>query len=123
MYAVIQTGGKQYRVQEGDVLRVEKLDAEPGQKVSFDQVLMLGEGDKVKFGKDVAKAKVPGEVIEQDRDKKIVVFKKRRRKHSKRTMGHRQSYTAVRIGKITKPRAAAKKKVAEETAEAAGKEE
>jgi large subunit ribosomal protein L21 len=123
MYAVIQTGGKQYRVQEGDVVRVEKLDAEPGAKVSFDQVLLVGEGDKIKFGKDVAKAKVPGEVVEQDRDKKIVVFKKRRRKHSQRTQGHRQSFTAVRIGKISAPRAAAKKKAAEETAEAAGNEE
>lgn len=122
MYAVIQTGGKQYRVQEGDVVRVEKLDAEPGAKVSFDQVLLVGEGDKVKFGKDVAKAKVPGEVVAQDRDKKIVVFKKRRRKHSQRTMGHRQSFTAVRIGKISAPRAAAKKAAAE-TAEAAGNEE
>lgn len=118
MYAVIQTGGKQYRVQEGDILRVEKLNAEPGAKVSFDQVLMVGEGDKTKVGADVARAKVPAVVTENGKDKKVVVFKKKRRKNYRLTQGHRQSYTAVRIGKIAAPRAAAAKKtVAKKTVE------
>jgi len=109
MYAVIRTGGKQYRVQEGDILRVEKLNVEAGKKVTFDEVLLLGEGDAIKVGAEAAKAKVTGVVTAQGRGRKIVVFKKRRRKNYKLTKGHRQSYTAVRIEKITKPRAAAKK--------------
>lgn len=109
MYAVIRTGGKQYRVQEGDVLKVEKLDAEAGKKVSFDDVLLLGEGDKILVGSDAAKAKVSAEVLAEGRGQKIVVFKKRRRKNYRLTQGHRQSFTSVRIGKISKPRAAAKK--------------
>ncbi len=113
MYAVIQTGGKQYRVQEGDILRVEKLNAEPGAKVSFDKVLMIGEGDKAKVGSDVAKAKVPAVVTENGKGKKVVVFKKKRRKNYRITQGHRQAYTAVRIGKIAAPRASAAKKTAE----------
>lgn len=109
MYAVIKTGGKQYRVQEGDVLRVEKLEAEAGKKVTFDQVLMLGDGDAIKVGAEAAKVKVTAVVTDQGRGQKIVVFKKRRRKNYRLTQGHRQSYTAVRIEKISKPRAAAKK--------------
>jgi large subunit ribosomal protein L21 len=101
MYAVIKTGGKQYRVQEGDVLRIEKLDAEAGNEVTFDQVLMLGEGDSLVAGSDVADATVSGVVTEAGRGKKIVVFKKRRRKNYRLTQGHRQSYTAVRINKIS----------------------
>jgi len=114
MYAVIKTGGKQYRVQEGDVLRIEKLDVEPGKKVSFDQVLLIGEGDKVKVGSDVARARVPAVVTENGKGRKVVVFKKKRRKNYRITQGHRQSYTAVRIGRITSPRAAAARKTAEE---------
>jgi len=114
MYAVIKTGGKQYRVQQGDVLRVEKLDAEVGKKVTFDDVLMLGEGADIKVGADVAKAKVSAVVTEEGRDKKIVVFKKRRRKNYRLTQGHRQSFTTVQIEKITKPRATAKTAVAAE---------
>lgn len=114
MYAVIKTGGKQYRVQKGDVLRIEKLDAEVGKKVTFDNVLMFGEGSDIKVGTDAAKAKVSAVVTEEGRDKKVVVFKKRRRKNYRLTQGHRQSYTTVQIEKITKPRAAAKKAVAAE---------
>ncbi|MFC1567662.1 50S ribosomal protein L21 [Pseudomonadota bacterium] len=114
MYAVIKTGGKQYRVQQGDVLRVEKLDAEVGKKVTFDDVLMLGEGADIKVGADVAKAKVSAVVTDEGRDKKIVVFKKRRRKNYRLTQGHRQSFTTVQIEKITKPRATAKKAAAAE---------
>lgn len=112
MYAVIRTGGKQYRVEEGDTLRVEKLDAEVGKKITLDQVLLFGEGDGIKFAADAAKAKVTAVVIDQGRDKKIEIFKKRRRKHSRWSRGHRQSFTTLRIEKISKPRAAAKKAAA-----------
>lgn len=100
MYAVIKTGGKQYRVQEGDLLRVEKLDVETGKKVTFDDVLMIGEGESIKAGEDAAKASVTGVVTESGRGQKIVVFKKRRRKNYRLTQGHRQSFTSVRIEKI-----------------------
>jgi len=117
MYAVIQTGGKQYRVQEGDILRVEKLDAEVGKKVDFDQVLMIGDGGDVKAGKDAEKFKVSGIVTEQGKGKKVVIFKRRRRKNFRRTKGHRQLFTAVRIEKIAKPRAAKAKADAAEDKE------
>ncbi len=97
MYAVIQTGGKQYRVQEGDVLRVEKLNAEAGQTVTFDRVLLVGEGEQIKAGADAAQTSVTAEVTGHGLGKKVEIFKKRRRKHSKRTMGHRQPFTEVRI--------------------------
>ncbi|MCK5307521.1 MAG: 50S ribosomal protein L21 [Zetaproteobacteria bacterium] len=97
MYAVIKTGGKQYRVQQGDVLRIEKLDAEVGKKVTFDNVLLLGEGADIKVGAGVAKAAVSAVVTDAGRDKKIVVFKKQRRKNYRLTQGHRQDYTQVRI--------------------------
>jgi large subunit ribosomal protein L21 len=100
MYAVIKTGGKQYRVQEGDVLRVEKLDGETGAEITFDDVLMVGEGDAIRIGSDVAGATVTGVVTGSGRGKKIVVFKKRRRKNYRLTQGHRQSYTSVRIESI-----------------------
>jgi large subunit ribosomal protein L21 len=112
MYAVIQTGGKQYRVQEGDVLRVAKLTEEAGKKINFDSVLMVGEGDAIKFGGDAAKASVAAEVIEHGRDKKVEIFKKRRRKHSQMTQGHRQDYTSVRITKIGVAKADPAKKAA-----------
>jgi large subunit ribosomal protein L21 len=100
MYAVIRTGGKQYRVQEGDVLRVEKLETEVGQEVVFEDVLLVGEGDTIKVGSDIAKGSVKAVVTEQGRDKKVVIFKKRRRKNYRLTKGHRQSFTAVKIGAI-----------------------
>jgi len=116
MYAVIQTGGKQYRVQEGDVLRVATLAEKAGKKVNFDNVLLLGEGDAIKVGADVAKASVAAEILEHGLDKKIEIFKKRRRKHSQTTQGHRQAYTAVRITKIGAAKAAAAKPAAEKPA-------
>jgi len=100
MYAVIKTGGKQYRVQEGDVVRVEKLNADLGSEVTFDEVLMLGEGAEIKAGKDTAKATVTGVITEAGRGQKVVIFKKRRRKNYRLTKGHRQSFTSVRIAKI-----------------------
>ena len=118
MYAVIQTGGKQYRVQEGDILRIEKLDAEPGKKVTFDQVLLLGEGDKIKVGADAAKATVTAVVTGEGRGKKVIIFKKRRRKHYRLTQGHRQPFTAVQITKIGEAKTKATKPAAEKAAPA-----
>ncbi len=101
MYAVIETGGKQYRVSEGDVVRVEKLEAEVGSDILFENVLLVGEGEAVKVGTPkVHGATVTGRVIEQDRAKKIIVFKMKRRKNYRRKQGHRQDYTGVRIDKI-----------------------
>ncbi|MDQ6974053.1 MAG: 50S ribosomal protein L21 [Mariprofundaceae bacterium] len=100
MYAVIRTGGKQYRVQEGDILRVEKLNNEIGQEVVFEDVLLIGEGDAIKVGSDIAESSVKAVVTEQARDKKVVIFKKRRRKNYRLTKGHRQSFTAVKISAI-----------------------
>jgi len=100
MYAVIKTGGKQYRVQEGDVVRVEKLNADLGSEVTFDEVLMVGEGAEIKAGKDVEKATVTGVITEAGRGQKVVIFKRRRRKNYRLTKGHRQSFTSVRIAKI-----------------------
>jgi large subunit ribosomal protein L21 len=97
MYAVIKTGGKQYRVSEGDTLQVEKLAGAEGDKISFDEVLLLG-GDKHTVGAPTVKgAKVSAEILTQGRDKKIIVFKMRRRKNYRRKIGHRQPYTQVKI--------------------------
>ncbi|MEZ4441530.1 MAG: 50S ribosomal protein L21 [Polyangiaceae bacterium] len=98
MYAVIKTGGKQYRVAEGDTLQVEKLPGEPGDKIQFDQVLLVGGGDTTKVGKPLVDgAKVQGEITAQNRGKKIIVFKMKRRKNYRRKNGHRQPYTQVKI--------------------------
>lgn len=100
MYAVIRTGGKQYRVSEGERLRVEKLDGAVGDSLQFDQVLMLG-GEKVQIGKPlVAGAKVTAEIIAQDRAKKIIVYKYRRRKNYRRKAGHRQPFTELKVTAI-----------------------
>lgn len=101
MYAVIQTGGKQYRVEKGDVIKVEQLAGEAGQFVDFEQILMLSDGDVYKVGSPtLAGAKVTGEVLEQGRAKKIFILKFRRRKHHMKRQGHRQNYTAIRITDI-----------------------
>lgn len=98
MYAVIKTGGKQYRVAEGDVLRVEKLPAEAGSTVEIDQVLMVTNGDDVKIGAPlVAGGKVMAMVNGHGRGDKIRIVKFRRRKHSRKQMGHRQDYTELKI--------------------------
>jgi large subunit ribosomal protein L21 len=100
MYAVIKTGGKQYRVSEGDRLRVEKLAGEVGGTVELGEVLMLG-GDAPKVGKPtVPGAKVVAEIVAQDRAKKIIVFKIKRRKNYRRKNGHRQPFTELRIKAI-----------------------
>jgi large subunit ribosomal protein L21 len=97
MYAVIQTGGKQYRVEPGEHLRVEKLVGDKGAKVEFGEVLMVG-GDTIKVGAPfVSGAKVVAEIVAQDRAKKIIVFKLRRRKNYRRKYGHRQPFTELKI--------------------------
>jgi len=101
MYAVIKSGGKQYRVESGATLRVEALAAEVGANVSFDQVLLLGAGDAVKLGAPlVSGALVKATVLAHGRGDKVKIFKLRRRKHHQKTQGHRQSYTEVRIDDI-----------------------
>ncbi len=98
--AVIRTGGKQYRVAPGDVLRIEKLAGSPGDKITFDEVLFLG-GESPKFGAPlVSGAKVSGEIVAQDRGEKIIIFKFKRGKKHRRKNGHRQSYTAVKITEV-----------------------
>ncbi len=102
MYAVIKTGGKQYRVAEGDTLRVEKLGLEAGNNVEFDQVLMVADDNGTKIGTPFLDGgKVIGEVTENGRGKKIKIIKFRRRKHHRKQMGHRQSYTEVKITGIS----------------------
>lgn len=101
MYAIIQTGGKQYRVAEGEILRVEILEAEPKAKVTFDQVLLVEKDGDLKVGKPTLKgATVEAEVVANDRAKKVIIFKKRRTTTYQRTQGHRQGYTEVRIKAI-----------------------
>jgi large subunit ribosomal protein L21 len=103
MYAVIQTGGKQYRVEPGKTIVVETLPGDEGAQVVFDQVLLVssGDGGNVNVGKPiVAGAKVTGQIVEQGRGDKLVVFKFRRRKNYVRRNGHRQNYTAVKIADI-----------------------
>src|SRR5215831_6950956 len=100
MFAVIKTGGKQYRVAEKDVLEIDKVAGQPGESVKFEEVLLVG-GDAVTLGSPiVAGASVAAEVVEQGRGPKIIAFKKRRRKNSRRKRGHRQEFTLVRITEI-----------------------
>ena len=100
-YAVIGTGGKQYRVSEGDLLQVERLEGNPGESVTFDEVLLIGGESGIQVGTPrVAGAQVRGTILDQFRGPKVLVFKKKRRKQYKRTRGHRQDLTAVRIDAI-----------------------
>lgn len=102
MYAVIQTGGKQYRVSEGDVVKVEKLVADEGSSIAFDQVLMVADGDDVKVGKPyLASASVTATVESHGRAKKVKIIKFRRRKHHLKHQGHRQWFTALKITGIS----------------------
>jgi large subunit ribosomal protein L21 len=101
MYAVIKTGGKQYRVEPNDKLRVDKLAGEPGATVDINDVLMVGEGDKTQVGAPMLDgASVKLEVLEQTRNDKIVVFKKKRRQNYRRKQGHKQEMTVVRVAEI-----------------------
>ena len=111
MYAVFATGGKQYRATTGDILKIEKLDAEKGASVKLDQVLMVGEGEDVKVGTPYLKGgTVTATVVEHGRGKKIRVLKFKRRKHHMKQMGHRQDYTRIEITGIAA--SAPKKKAA-----------
>ncbi len=101
MYAIVKTGGKQYKVREGDILQVEKLAGEVGHEISFDDVLMYSDGETVTVGQPkVDDVTVSGHIVAQDRGKKIIVFKYKRRKRYRRKQGHRQHYTSVRIDSI-----------------------
>ena len=101
MYAVIATGGKQYKVTKGETLRVEKLDGEEGSTVNLDKVLMVADGDKVSVGTPVLdKASVTATIKSQGRGKKVDIVKFRRRKHSRTQAGHRQSYTEIEVTDI-----------------------
>lgn len=101
MYAIIETGGKQYRVAEGQTLQIEKLDVDAGSMIDFDRVLMVGEGEQMKVGAPVVDgAKVIAEVLKHGRADKINIIKFRRRKHHMKHQGHRQYYTQVKITKV-----------------------
>ena len=113
MFAVIRTGGKQYRIKVGEILAIEKLDTEKGQKVIFDQVLLIEDDEDTLIGTPIIeKAQVIGQVIENFKDKKVVVFKKKRRKQYRKKTGHRQELTRVKIEEIIPDVGAAKKKKA-----------
>lgn len=99
MYAIIATGGKQYKVSEGDVIKVEKLDVEEGNTVTFDNVIAVS-NDSLKVGADVANASVSATVMEQGRNRKVIVYKYKRKTGYHKKNGHRQAYTRVKIDKI-----------------------
>ena len=101
MYAVIKTGGKQYRVVAGEKIKVEQIPADVGTEITLDQVLMVGEGESVKIGTPVlAGAKVTATVVSHGRHPKVKIFKMRRRKHYQKRQGHRQNYTEIQISAI-----------------------
>lgn len=101
MYAVIKTGGKQYRVAPGEKIKIEQIPADVGSQIVIDQVLMVGEGESVKVGNPlVSGAKVTATVVSHGRGVKIRIFKLRRRKHYQKTQGHRQNYTEIRVDAI-----------------------
>lgn len=111
MYAIIESCGRQYKVNEGDVIFFEKLDAEEGKKVTFDKVVLVVDGEKVEVGAPYVKGfKVEGKVLTHGKAKKILVYKYKAKKNYRRTQGHRQPYTKIEITSIKKPAA---KKTAE----------
>ncbi|MFW5901498.1 MAG: 50S ribosomal protein L21 [Thermodesulfobacteriota bacterium] len=102
MYAVVSTGGKQYRVKEGDVLRIEKIPGNVGESFSFDKVLLLSDGSELTIGEPtVPNASVNARIVQQGKSKKVLVFKYKRRKRFRRKQGHRQPFTAVQIDSIS----------------------
>lgn len=101
MYAVVKTGGKQYRVQEGQIIRVEKIAGDVGASVRMDNVLMFSDGENVNIGQPLLEnVAVNGHIVSQDKAKKIIVFKYKKRKRYRRKKGHRQAFTAIRIDSI-----------------------
>lgn len=119
MYAVIETGGKQYRVQEGDVITVEKLNVSAGDDITFDKVLVLNDGEKVQVGKPILEeAKVFGTVVENGKGEKVIIFKYKAKKDYRKKQGHRQPYTMIKIDSLSAdgkpaPKKAVEKPVAE----------
>ncbi|BCE02333.1 50S ribosomal protein L21 [Marinicellulosiphila megalodicopiae] len=102
MYAVIVSGGKQYRLKEGETVKLEKIEAEIGSSINFDQILLVADGETVKIGQPVVEgAKVTAEILSQGRHKKIKILKFKRRKHHMKQMGHRQWFTEVKITSIS----------------------
>lgn len=101
MYAIIHTGGKQYRVSQGDLVTVEKLDGAPGERIEINSVLMVGEGSQVTVGQPhLAQARVVGTIVRQERGPKIIIYKHKRRKGYQKKQGHRQSQTLLRVTDI-----------------------
>ena len=125
MYAIIETGGKQYRVQEGDVITIEKLNAEVGEKVTFDKVLVMGEGADAKIGTPYVGENVYGEVVENGKGKKVIIYKYKAKKDYRKKQGHRQPFTKVEITGIGADKQPAKKAAApaEKPAESMKKDE
>lgn len=124
MYAIIETGGKQYRVQEGDVICVEKLNMEVGEKVTFDKVLVMGEGADAKIGTPYVGENVYGEVVENGKGKKVIIYKYKAKKDYRKKQGHRQPFTKVEITGIGADKQPVKKAaaLAEEAPAAEAKE-
>ena len=112
MYAIIETGGKQYRVQEGDVITIEKLNAEVGEKVTFDKVLVMGEGADAKIGTPYVGENVYGEVVENGKGKKVIIYKYKAKKDYRKKQGHRQPFTKVEITGIGADKQTVKKAAA-----------
>jgi len=101
MYAVLKTGGKQYRVKEGDILKIEKVEGEVGQTLELEEVLLIGNSQEPKVGQPlVPNAKIVVDIVDQGKAKKIIVFKSKRRKGYRKKQGHRQMFTSVKINKI-----------------------
>lgn len=117
MYAVIETGGKQYRVQEGDVIMVEKLKAEAGAQIEFDKVLILGEGDQITMGQPYLDSVVTGKVVENGKGEKVIIYKYKAKKDYRKKQGHRQPFTKVEIigigGKASGKKASVEKSATE----------
>lgn len=102
MFAIVETGGKQYRIQEGDVITVEKLNVEAGEKIVFDKVLMLSDGETVKVGAPyVESCNVTGTVVENGKGPKVIIFKYKAKKDYRKKQGHRQPYTMIKIDKVS----------------------
>lgn len=100
MYAVIETGGKQYKISPGDIIAVEKLDGENGKQVEFDQVHLIADNEKISCGQGVKGARVRGTIMGEKKGKKVIAFKYKKRKSSRKKIGHRQHYTSIRVDEI-----------------------
>ena len=102
MYAVVKTGGKEYRISQGDLIRVEKMEGKVGDQVTMKDILMISDEDKVQVGNPfLTNAVITGEIVQQVRGKKVLIYKMKRRKNYRRTKGHRQTYTYVRVNDIS----------------------